>query len=88
MDLAIQTSNGLELRALVRAGNFNGQTAGQAPDHLQGNVVILPQQYASDFLQFCLNNPKPCPLIGLSKPGNPSIPNLGSNVDIRFDVPR
>jgi len=88
MDLAIQTSNGLELRALVRAGNFNGQTAGQAPDHLQGNVVILPQQYASDFLQFCLNNPKPCPLIGLSKPGDPSIPNLGSNVDIRFDVPR
>ena len=88
MDLARQTSNGLELRALVRAGRFNGQTAGQAPDHLQGNVVILPQQYASDFLQFCLNNPKPCPLIGLSKPGDPSIPSLGSNLDIRFDVPR
>ena len=40
------------------------------------------------FWQFCLNNPKPCPLIGLSKPGDPGLPNLGKNIDIRRDVPR
>ncbi|MEM8836669.1 MAG: putative hydro-lyase [Pseudomonadota bacterium] len=88
MDLALKTKTGSELRTLVRAGRFSGQTAGQAPDFLQGNVVILPKDYASDFLQFCLNNPKPCPLIGLSRPGDPALPGLGENIDIRTDVPR
>ena len=86
--MAIKTKTGSELRRLVRSGEFLGQTAGQAPDFLQGNVVILPKEYASDFLQYCLNNPKPCPLIGLSKPGDPSLPNLGTGIDIRCDVPR
>ena len=78
---------GKALREAVRTGFFKGQTAGQAPDHLQGNVVILPGQYAQDFLVYCLNNPKPCPLIGVSKPGDPTLPGLGE-IDIRTDVPR
>ncbi len=88
MNMALKLQTGVEVRRLVRAGEFTGQTAGQAPDHLQGNVVILPRTYASDFLQYCLNNPKPCPLIGLSKPGDPAVPALGPDIDIRFDVPR
>lgn len=88
MSLDVTTQNGIELRSLVRSGQFLGQTAGQAPDYLQGNVVILPKAYAPDFLRYCLNNPKPCPIIGLSKPGDPAVPNLGENIDIRFDVPR
>ena len=88
MTQKIKTTSGAALRSLSRNGQFNDQTAGQAPDHLQGNVVILPRKYASDFLQFCLNNPKPCPLIGMSEPGNPAIPSLGKDIDIRTDVPR
>lgn len=88
MNLSIRTTNGSQLRTLVRNGEFTGQTAGQAPDFLQGNVVILPKSYAPDFLQFCANNPKPCPLIGLSKPGDPALPTLGKGIDIRTDVPR
>lgn len=88
MHSIVTTKNGYDLRALARSGEFAGQTAGQAPDFLQGNVVILPKAYAADFLQFCLNNPKPCPIIGLSKPGDPSLPELGDAIDIRFDVPR
>lgn len=77
---------GLDLRADVRTGAFRGQTAGQAPNHLQGNIVILPKKYAQDFLLYCANNPKPCPVIGISKPGDPRLPDLGS-IDIRTDVP-
>lgn len=88
MNAIIKTSSGLELRHLARAGAFDGQTAGQAPDHLQGNVVILPSEYAADFLQFCLNNPKPCPLIGVSLPGVAGLPDLGHDLDIRTDVPK
>lgn len=88
MNIAIKTQNGAEIRALARNGGFEGQTAGQAPDYLQGNVVILPLRYAADFLQFCMNNPKPCPLIGLSTPGDATLPTLGADIDMRHDVPR
>ena len=78
---------GKELRDEARAARFQGQTTGQAPDFLQGNVVILPLRYAEDFLLFCTNNPKPCPLVGLSSVGSTSIPSLG-DFDIRSDIPR
>jgi uncharacterized protein YcsI (UPF0317 family) len=87
MPETVQTTTGLQLRRLARSGDFAGQTAGQAPDHLQGNVVILPLRYAADFLLFCLNNPKPCPLIGVSMPGETGIAGLGADIDIRHDVP-
>lgn len=75
------------LRKEVRAGRFTGQTAGQAPDLLQGNLVVLPLKYADDFLVYCMNNPKPCPLIGFAGPGDPYLRGLGE-IDIRTDVPK
>ncbi len=81
-------ASGLELRGLARSGAFTEQTAGQAPDYLQGNVVILPVAVAGDFLHFCLNNPKPCPLIGVSHPGERALRALGEDIDIAQDIPR
>ncbi len=77
-----------ELRASIRAGRFAAQTSGQCRGHVQGNVVILPADDAADFLRFATLNPKPCPVIGLSEPGSPSLPSLGADIDIRTDVPR
>jgi uncharacterized protein YcsI (UPF0317 family) len=65
-----------------------GATSGLAPGHVQGNLAILPQALAGDFLRFCQLNPKPCPLIGTSAPGDPRIPALGEDLDIRTDLPR
>jgi uncharacterized protein YcsI (UPF0317 family) len=76
------------LRAAIRAGAFEGQTSGQCPGHVQGNVVILPADAASDFLRFATLNPKPCPVIGMTEPGDPVLKSLGQDVDIRSDVPR
>ena len=42
----------------------------------------------ADFLRFCQLNPKPCPLIGTSAPGDPRVPELGEDLDIRTDLPR
>jgi uncharacterized protein YcsI (UPF0317 family) len=39
-------------------------------------------------LRFCQFNPKPCPLIGTSATGDPRVPELGEDLDIRFDLPR
>jgi uncharacterized protein YcsI (UPF0317 family) len=76
------------VRAMIRAGRYDGHTSGLAPGRVQGNVVILPQRLADDFLRFCQRNPKPCPLLAVSEPGDPSLPDLGEDIDMRHDVPR
>ena len=75
-------------RARIRAGRHVGPTAGLAPGMVQGNLAILPKAVAGDFLRFCDLNPKPCPVIGMSEPGDPMLPMLGTDIDIRTDVPR
>lgn len=77
-----------EARRAIRAGEWADHTSGLAPGYVQGNVVILPEGLASDFLRFCQRNPKPCPLLAVSEPGEPLLPTLGRDVDIRTDVPR
>ncbi|HTS23423.1 MAG TPA: putative hydro-lyase [Casimicrobiaceae bacterium] len=76
------------IRSRIRAGDMRGHTSGLAPRHVQGNVVILPDALAGDFLRFCQRNPKPCPLIAVGEPGQPTLPSLGADLDIRTDVPR
>jgi uncharacterized protein YcsI (UPF0317 family) len=77
-----------ETRAAIRAGRFSSHTSGLAPGYVQGNVVILPKSLATDFLRYCQLNPKSCPLLDVSEPGDPTLPRLGTNLDIRSDVPR
>ncbi len=75
-----------EIRRHIRSGTYRGQTAGFAPGKLQANLAILEGSYADDFLDFCRKNPKPCPLVGVTKRGDPGMPILG-DIDIRTDVP-
>ena len=77
-----------EIRSAIRSGQHRGHTAGLAPGHVQGNVCILPREYAGEFRLFCERNPKPCPLLAMSAPGDPRLPALGEDLDIRTDVPR
>jgi uncharacterized protein YcsI (UPF0317 family) len=62
--------SGLAARLAIRAGTHRGPTSGLAPGFVQGNLAILPNALAADFLRFCQLNPKPCPLIGSSAPGD------------------
>ena len=77
-----------QLRHAIRSGDHTANTSGFCQGFVQCNLVILPAEFAKDFLAFCEANPKPCPLIAMSEPGNPSIPQLGQNLDIRTDIPR
>ena len=76
-----------EVRRAIRSRRHTGHTAGLAPGYVQGNVCILPREYAEEFRLFCERNPKPCPLLAVSEPGNPRLPALGEDLDIRTDVP-
>jgi len=76
------------VRLAARAGVLTGHTANLAPGRVQANLAILPAGLVHDFLRFCQRNPKPCPLVAVSEPGDPMLPMLGRDVDIRTDVPR
>ena len=77
-----------EIRKAIRSGAHTGHTAGLAPGYLQCHLAILPEAYALDFLRFCQRNPKPCPVVGVSETGDPMLPTLGHDIDIRTDVPK
>ena len=79
---------GARERRRIRAGEFTGQTSGLAPGNVQANLVILPKALAHDFLRFAQANPKPCPVLAVSEPGDPRLPTLGADLDIRTDIPR
>jgi uncharacterized protein YcsI (UPF0317 family) len=81
-------SSAYELRQAIRQGSFQGHTSGAAGPHVQGNLVVLPKDWASEFLLFCQRNPKPCPLLAVGDPGDPLLPSLGRDLDVRTDLPK
>jgi uncharacterized protein YcsI (UPF0317 family) len=82
----LSTLSPKELRGVIAAGEYRGNMANMAPGYVQGNLVILPESMAFDFLAFCHANPKPCPLLAVSAVGDPRLPTLG-DIDIRTDIP-
>ena len=81
-------NDGRQARLAIRAGKHTGHTSGLARGYVQGNLCILPREYAADFRLFCERNPKPCPLLGESRPGDSRLPALGEDLDLRTDVGR
>jgi uncharacterized protein YcsI (UPF0317 family) len=74
------------VRGLCRTGEFTGPTAGVAKGYVQVNMMIVPREYAFDFLLFCHRNPKPCPLVEVLDPGRVA-PRCAPDADIRTDLP-
>lgn len=78
----------LAVRERIRRREHTTVTAGLAPGYVQVNLAILPSDWADDFRAFCHANPKPCPLLAEGRPGDPSLPELGVDLDVRTDAPR
>src|SRR3546814_7549429 len=79
---------GRAVRMDARSGLLTEPTAGLAAGNVQANLAILPAAQAADFLLFCQRNPRACPLLSVSQPGDPALPELGHDIDIRTDLPR
>ena len=84
-DTTLATARGA--RRAIRAGTVTGTTAGLAPGHVQANIVILPAAQADQFAAFCRANHRSCPLLATSDAGDPGLPALGEDIDIRHDLP-
>lgn len=77
-----------EIRKLIREGKWKSHTSGLAPGYAQANLAILPQKLAFDFLLFCQRNPKPCPVLEVTEPGNPLLSQIAKGANVRTDIPR
>lgn len=80
-------TDGRDIRLGCRSGEIVRGTAGMAPGYVQGNLAILPKEYADEFLRFCNANPRACPVIGVSEAGSPLVPSLGEDLNIATDLP-
>lgn len=83
-----QLRTGLEVRRACREGSWSGPTPGLAPGYAQANLVVLPRDWAWDFLLFCQRNPQPCPLIDVTEAGAVAPPLAAPEADLRCDLPR
>lgn len=87
MSIPLSATDGATVRQLARSGKLTAPTPGLAPGHVQANLVVVPKRLAFDFLQFCRRNPRPCPLLDVTEPGNPE-PGIARGADLRTDLPR
>ena len=75
------------VRLACRSDEFQEQTSGLAAGFAQANLVVLPEEDAAQFLGFCRANPKPCPLLEVTQPGDPTLAIIASDTDLRTDLP-
>lgn len=78
----------VELRHLIRRGEYTDQTSGLAPGYTQANLVILPKELAYDFLLFTQRNPKPCPVLEVSNVGSRKLHRFATDIDLANDFPK
>ena len=79
---------GFDVRSACRKGEFTGQTSGLATGFAQANLVVLPADWADEFLLFCQRNPKSCPLLEVLNAGDPLPHSTADDADLRTDLPK
>jgi uncharacterized protein YcsI (UPF0317 family) len=83
----LKRATGASIRLACRNGTLAGPTPGLAMGYVQANLVVVPKDYAFDFLLFCQRNPKPCPLLDVTEPSDPCPAGVAADADLRTDLP-
>ena len=87
-DKDLEMMNPEEFRSLVRRGMYKGIIEGVCMGYIQANLVVIPKEFAYDFLLFAIRNPKPCYLLDVTDVGNPCPKRMAPTADLRTDLPR
>lgn len=81
-----------EFRDLCRRGEWtepiSGIRSGAARGYAIVNLAIVPSNIAFEFLMFCNRNPRPCPVLEVTEPGNPHPTMTAPEADLRTDLPK
>ena len=65
-----------------------GPSLGACRGYAAADLIIVPKEYAFDFLLFCHRNPQLCPVLDVTDPGSPNPLLVAPNADLRTDLPR
>ena len=84
---ALANATAAEVRKACRSESFTGPTPGLARGFVQANLVMLPADWAYDFLLFCQRNPKSCPLLAVADTGSFEARAIAPGSDLRTDLP-
>lgn len=87
MSLELSRLTPAGVRAHFRADPEPRPTAGLAPGYAQANLIILPREYAYDFLLFAHRNPRACPVLEVTEAGQRDLPFLAPDGDVARDFP-
>ncbi|GAI18747.1 unnamed protein product, partial [marine sediment metagenome] len=77
-----------EFRGIVRRGEWGERSEGACRNYVVSNLAIVPKDYAFEFLLFCNRNPRPCPVIDVTEPGDPHPKLVAPEADLRTDLPK
>ena len=77
-----------EFRNMVRRGEWTGQTYGVCRGYAKTDLVIVPKEYAYDYIVFGHRNPRACSIVDMTEPGSPHPQRLAPDADLRTDLPR
>jgi uncharacterized protein YcsI (UPF0317 family) len=73
---------------MVRRGEWTEETWGVCSGYVVTDVVILPKEYAYDYLVFSHRNPHALSVVDITDPGSPHPSRLAPDADLRTDLPR
>jgi len=77
-----------EFRRIARQEEWQGQTRSVCKGYAQANLVIVPNDMAFELLLFCVRNPRPCPVLDVTQPGDPHPSVIAPDADVRTDLPK
>ncbi|MDR1019857.1 MAG: putative hydro-lyase [Synergistaceae bacterium] len=77
-----------EARAIIRNCEWTAPTSGLSLSYVQANMIILPKDWAYDFLLYATRNPKPCPILDVTEAGDPEPKLIAPGADVRVDLPK
>lgn len=75
------------VRRLISEENLIIPTAGLCPGYIQANLVVLRKDYADEFRDFAMANPKPCPILEIIDGGSPISGKMAVGSDITREIP-
>jgi len=77
-----------EFRSMTRKGEWTDVTREVCRGYAVANLAIVPKDYAFEFLLFCNRNPRSCPVLDVTEPGDPRPKLVASKADLRTDLPK
>ena len=77
-----------DFRQIVPQEKWTEWTSMACRGYAQANLAIVPKEIAFDFLMFCVRNPRPCPVLDVTDPGDPHPKLTAPEPDLRTDLPK